>query len=85
MKYEILKNQRLRDLRTDKDISQKTIAEYLKIRQTTYSKYELGERNITLETMSLLADYFETSVDYLIGRTDIKKPYPKSKNYLINK
>lgn len=72
MKYE-----RIRNLREDKDLTQTNLAEYLHITQRTYSRYENDERAIPIEILSKLADYHQTSVDYLIGRTDIKKPYPK--------
>lgn len=68
---------RLRDLREDKDLKQKELAEYLRIHQTTYSDYELGRLNIPVSALHALADYYNTSVDYLLGRTPEKKPYPK--------
>lgn len=69
---------RIRDLREDKDLTQSDMAKYLHISQRAYSRYETGERAIPIETLSLLADYHHTSVDYLINRTDIKKPYPRN-------
>jgi transcriptional regulator with XRE-family HTH domain len=77
MRNEMLKYQRLRDMREEMALSQKTIAQYLNITQHTYSRYETNERNIPLEIVGMLADYYHTSVDYLIGRTDEKLPYPK--------
>lgn len=74
----MIKN-RLRDMREDKDLNQKQLAELLNIHQTTYSDYELGNLNIPVSVLLKLADYYETSVDYLLGRTDKIKPYPKSK------
>ena len=68
---------RIRDLREDKDLKQKDIAEYLVCDQSLYSKYERGERPLPLEYAEKLADYYGVSVDYLLGRTGIKKPYPK--------
>ncbi len=68
---------RIRDLREDHDLSQKILAEYLQIHQTTYSDYELGNLNIPISALHALADYYDVSVDYLLGRTDVKKPYPK--------
>ena len=70
---------RIRDLREDNDLTQKKVAEYLLCDQSLYSKYERGERALPLELADRLADYFGTSVDYLLGRTDEKMPYPKSK------
>lgn len=70
---------RIKDLREDNDYTQQKIADYLSCAQNSYSHYELEERRIPLELLCKLADLYETSVDYLIGRTDEKKPYPKSK------
>ena len=66
---------RLRDLREDRDLTQKYVASILNVAQRTYSHYELGTANISVEQLSILADFYKTSVDYLIGRTDIRKPY----------
>lgn len=68
---------RIRDLREDKDLLQKDIAEYLICDQSLYSKYERGERPLPLEYAEKLADYYGVSVDYLLGRTNTKSPYPK--------
>lgn len=68
---------RIRDLREDADLTQKQIAAYLKMSQTGYSKYETGENDIPTTIWHALADFYKTSVDYLMGRTDIKEPYPK--------
>ena len=68
---------RIRDLREDNDLSQKQIADFLMCDQSLYSKYERGERPLPLEYASKLADYYGVSVDYLIGRTFVKKPYPQ--------
>lgn len=73
--------ERIRNLREDKDMTQQEIADYLHINQRTYSRYENDQRMIPYEVLSTLADLYGTSVDYLIGRTDIKKAYPKSKKY----
>lgn len=70
---------RIRNLRDDKDLTQAELAEYLNIHQTTYSDYELGKLNIPISVLSKLAVLFETSVDYLVERTDEKKPYPTRK------
>lgn len=70
---------RIRDLREDLDYSQKYIANYLHIHQTTYSDYELGNLNVPISILSQLADLYNTSIDYLVGRTNEKKPYPKTK------
>lgn len=70
---------RIRDLREDHDLLQKEIADYLQCTQVSYSHYELGKRDIPTDVLLKLADYYHTSVDYLLGRTDVKSPYPKSK------
>lgn len=68
---------RIRDLREDRDLSQTQIAELLKVHQTTYSDYELGNVNVPVPALHTLADFYNVSVDYLLGRTDIKTPYPR--------
>lgn len=68
---------RVRDLREDKDLKQKDLADYLQVHQTTYSDYELGRLNIPVSVLHKLADFYGVSVDYLLGRTDVKEPYPK--------
>ena len=68
---------RLRDLREDSDKKQKELAELLKVHQTTYSDYELGRLNIPITVLHTLADFYSVSVDYLLCRTNEKKPYPK--------
>jgi transcriptional regulator with XRE-family HTH domain len=67
---------RIRDLREDNDLKQKEVADYLMCDQSLYSKYERGERALPLEYAEKLADYYHVSVDYLLGRTNIKTPYP---------
>lgn len=69
---------RIRDLRVDSDLSQACIASKLNCSQQVYSNYELGQREIPLDLLSKLADFYGTSVDYLMRRTDCKRPYPKS-------
>lgn len=68
---------RLKDVRDDRDLYQKQIAEYLNCRQQTYSRYETGEVEPPLQVMEKLASYYNTSVDYLMGLTDKKDPYIK--------
>ncbi len=68
---------RLKDLREDLDLTQKAIADYLHIKQNTYSQYENGQRQIPIELLIALAQYYKTSTDYILELTDIKKPYPK--------
>ena len=68
---------RIKALREDSDVSQKKLAEYLHCSQQAYSNYELGTRSIPSEVLIALADFYHTSVDYLLGRTDRKEPCPK--------
>ena len=70
---------RIRDLREDRDLCQRDLADYLNCSQVCYSNYEIGKRDIPTEVLSKLAEFYNTSTDYLLGRTDEKKPYPKSK------
>ena len=67
---------KIRDLREDRDLKQKQIADYLMCDQSLYSKYERGERPLPLEYADKLANFYGVSVDYLLGRTSEKKPYP---------
>ena len=69
-----MKFQRIQDLRIDSDLSQKKIGEILHISQRSYSNYETGSRNIPIEMLIRLADYYDTTIDYLVGRTDNKEP-----------
>ena len=67
----------IRNLREDNDKTQKEIADYLNVKQTTYSKYELGKINIPIDVFIKLADYYNVNTDYLLNRTNVKQPYPK--------
>lgn len=64
--------QRIRDLREDADLKQKEIAAILGIDQRVYSNYEMGKREIPVHLLIILADYYDTTIDYLVGRTDTK-------------
>ena len=68
---------RIRDLREDSDLKQRQIAEYLLCDQSLYSKYEREERPLPLEVAVKLAEYYGVSLDYLVGLTENKIPYPK--------
>ena len=68
---------RLKEVREDKDLLQKDIAKVLHITQVQYSRYELGVNNIPVEKLNILADFYKTSTDYLLHRTDERKPYSK--------
>ena len=67
---------KLRELREDNDLTQVTLAALLRVHQTTYSDYERGNLNIPLSALDRLADYFHVSVDFLLGRTSVREPYP---------
>ena len=71
---------RIRHLREDKDLSQTKMAKILDMSQTGYSKYETGENDIPTSILIRLAEFHNTSIDYLLGRTDIKTPYPKRRS-----
>ena len=77
MHYEILRFEAIRNLRIDSGYTQKQIAEMLHIKQNTYSQYEIGMPNYPVEVLMKLANFYSVSVDYLLGRTDEKTPYPK--------
>ena len=68
---------RLKDIREDKDITQKTLSEYLNIKQNTYSQYENKQRQIPIELLIKLAEFYNVSVDYILNLTNIKNRYPK--------
>ena len=70
---------RLRDLREDKDMFQKDIAKILEMSQTGYSQYETETNDIPTEILKKLALFYNTSIDYILGLTNIKKPYPRKK------
>lgn len=70
---------RIRDLREDRDMTQQEMADILHINRRTYSAYENGVNSMTPETLCKIADFHDTSVDYLLERTDEKKPYSKKK------
>ena len=77
MRYEIMKFENIRSLRIDNGYTQKQIAQHLGISQNTYSQYEIGVLNYPVDSLVKLADFYNVSVDYLLGRTNTKKPYPK--------
>lgn len=69
----IMQFKNLRGIREDRDIKQKTIAQYLNVSQNTYSQYETGVISLTAEVLIKLADYYKVSVDYLLDRTNNPK------------
>jgi len=68
---------RMRDLREDRDWTQQQVADLLFINRRTYSAYENGVNTISPELLAKLARIYNTSVDYLLGLTDVKRPYPR--------
>ncbi len=77
MRLEVLKYERIRNLRIDKGYTQSQIAQFLNIKQNTYSQYEIGVLNYPIEVLIKLSYFYETSVDYLLGLTDNPKPYKR--------
>ena len=71
---------RIRDLREDNDLSQKELAKHLHVSQRSYSHYENGDRAMPIDILERLAAYYNTSMDYLVERTDVKRPYPPGKD-----
>ena len=76
MRYEIMKYENIRNLRIDNGYPQRKIAQILGVNQNTYSQYEIGVLNYSVEALEKLADFYGVSVDYLLGRTAVKEPYP---------
>ena len=70
--------QRIRDLREDKDMNQTQMAKMLGMSQTGYSKYETGENDIPTQILIKLANFHETSIDYILGQTNIKERYKEN-------
>ena len=77
MRYEMMRFENIRNLRIDGGYTQRQIAEYLGVSQNTYSQYEIGVLNYSVDVLMKLADFYGVSVDYLLNRTNEKKPYPK--------
>jgi transcriptional regulator with XRE-family HTH domain len=82
MRYDIIVGviimfNRIRNLREDKDLTQKKLSTILHCSQQVYSNYELGQRDIPTDILIRLARFYGTSIDYLLGETDRKEPYPK--------
>ena len=76
-KGDVTMYRRIRDLREDQDLLQKDLAAYLQCTQVSYSHYELGKRDIPTDVLIRLAFFYKTSVDYLLGITDVAEPYPR--------
>lgn len=70
---------RLKEIRKDKDLTQQDIAKVLSTSQVQYSRYEMGIRLLPIDKLVILADFYNVSTDYLLGITNERKPYPKTK------
>ena len=68
---------RIKDLREDADLTQQDLASYLHIKQNTYSQYENRKRQLPLEILIRLAEFYHVSTDYILGLTDVDVPYPR--------
>lgn len=68
---------RIREIREDNDLYQRNLAEHLGVTQQTYSRYETGELFPSLIRMKQMANFYNTSVDYLMGLTDVREPYKR--------
>ncbi len=79
MRTEILKYGRIRDLRIDRGLTQREVAALLHVSQNTYSQYEVGTNRFPLDAVAELARFYNTSIDYLVGLTDERRPYPRRK------
>ncbi len=69
---------RLKDIREDRNLTQKNIAEFLNMKQQQYSRYENGTNEIPFEYIIKLAKFYDVSIDYLAGLTDYSKPYKRN-------
>lgn len=65
--------ERIRDLREDNDLKQKDLASYLSVDQSTYSDYENGRINVPVDMLIKIAEYYNVSLDYLVGRSNTKE------------
>lgn len=77
MRYEVMKYENIRSIRIDNGYTQEQIAKHLGISQNTYSQYEIGVLNYPVDAVVKLADFYNVSTDYLLGRTNVKEPYPR--------
>lgn len=70
---------RIRDLREDSDLTQEELCKRINCKQQAYSYYEVGKRNLPYEVLIQLALFYNTSIDYILGLTNVKEPYPRKK------
>ena len=75
----MLYTERIKALRNDHDLNQTQVANAIHVAQTTYSDYELGRVNIPVSALCRLAEFYHTSIDYLVGLTDERRAYPRRK------
>ena len=77
MRYDILPYERVRNLRIDRGLKQREIAELLNVKTNTYCQYEVGTLRYPIDALVKLAVFYSVSVDYLVGLTDDPEPYRK--------
>ena len=77
MKTEMLKFERIRNLREERDLTQQKVADYLHVKQNTYFQYEIGVLNYPVEVLIKLAVFYDVSMDYLLGLSNRKRPFPR--------
>lgn len=80
MKTEVLKYERIRNIRIDRDKTQADIARIVNVKQNTYCQYETGVLNYPLDVVVKLAQFYNVSIDYLVGLTDRPEPYPRKRS-----
>lgn len=78
-RYEMMKFETIRSLQIDGSYTQEQIAQHLNVKQNTYSQYEIGVLNYLIDVLMKLANFYQVSVDYLLGRTDVKESYSEKK------
>lgn len=76
---EVIKMLKIRELREDKDLTQKQLSKLLNCTQQTYSRYETEEITIDINNLKKLAEFYNTSIDYIVGLTNETKPYPRAR------
>ena len=76
----MIRYERIRALRAETGLTQAKLGEAVNVPQRTYAYYECGQRMVPPHVLSALADFHGVSVDYILGRTDVRKPYRKSKS-----
>lgn len=80
-----MRYKKIKELREDNDLYQRQLADLLNVAQTTYSNYEIGERQIPIPALVKLAKFYNTSIDYILDLTEETTPYPrKNKDLKLN-